>query len=107
LILPAIADKMKHKVEKGLRKNSACSECGVTWQTDVICFQKCDLGPPHFHEGSYKNNSLGAFRYYLILNNVFLLLLCLSWPPLWSSGQSSWLQILRSGFDSRRYQMFW
>jgi hypothetical protein len=26
-------------------------------------------------------------------------------PPLWSSGQSSWLQ--RSGFDSRRYQIFW
>jgi hypothetical protein len=29
------------------------------------------------------------------------------WPPLWSSGQSSWLQIQRSGFDSRRYQIFW
>jgi hypothetical protein len=28
-------------------------------------------------------------------------------PPLWSSGQSSWLQILRSGFGSRRYQIFW
>jgi hypothetical protein len=28
------------------------------------------------------------------------------WPPLWSSGQSSWLQIQRSGFDSRRYQIF-
>jgi hypothetical protein len=28
-------------------------------------------------------------------------------PPLWSSGQGSWLQIQRSGFDSRRYQMFW
>jgi hypothetical protein len=28
-------------------------------------------------------------------------------PRLWSSGQSSWLQIQRSGFDSRRYQMFW
>jgi hypothetical protein len=28
-------------------------------------------------------------------------------PPLWSSGQSSWLQIQMSGFDSRRYQMFW
>jgi hypothetical protein len=25
-------------------------------------------------------------------------------PPLWSSGQSSWLQIQR--FDSRRYQIF-
>jgi hypothetical protein len=25
-------------------------------------------------------------------------------PSLWSSGQSSWLQIQRSGFDSRHYQ---
>jgi hypothetical protein len=29
------------------------------------------------------------------------------WPPLCSSGQSSWLQIQSSGFDSRRYQIFW
>jgi hypothetical protein len=28
-------------------------------------------------------------------------------PPLWSSGQSSWLQIQTSGFDSRRYHIFW
>jgi hypothetical protein len=28
-------------------------------------------------------------------------------PPLWSSDQSSWLQIQRSGFDSRRYHIFW
>jgi hypothetical protein len=27
--------------------------------------------------------------------------------PLWSSGQSSWLQIQRSGFDSLHYQIFW
>jgi hypothetical protein len=27
-------------------------------------------------------------------------------PPLWSSGQSSWLQIQRSGFDSQSYQVF-
>jgi hypothetical protein len=27
-------------------------------------------------------------------------------PHLWSSGQSSWLQIQRSGFDSRHYQIF-
>jgi hypothetical protein len=25
-------------------------------------------------------------------------------PPLWSSGQSSWLQIRRTGIDSRHYQ---
>jgi hypothetical protein len=28
-------------------------------------------------------------------------------PPLWSSGQSSSLQIQRSGFDSRCYKIFW
>jgi hypothetical protein len=28
-------------------------------------------------------------------------------PPLWSSGQSFSLQIQRSGFDSRHYQIFW
>jgi hypothetical protein len=28
-------------------------------------------------------------------------------PPLWSSGQSSWVQIQRSGFDSLHYQIFW
>jgi hypothetical protein len=29
-----------------------------------------------------------------------------TWPPPWFSGQSSWLQIQRSGFDFRRYQIF-
>jgi hypothetical protein len=29
------------------------------------------------------------------------------WPPLWSSFQSSFIQIQRSGFDSRHYHMFW
>jgi hypothetical protein len=28
-------------------------------------------------------------------------------PPVWSSGQSSWLQIQRSEFDSRSDQIFW
>jgi hypothetical protein len=28
-------------------------------------------------------------------------------PPLWSSSQSSWLQIQRFGFDSWGYQIFW
>jgi hypothetical protein len=30
-----------------------------------------------------------------------------SGPPLWSSGQSSWLQIQRSELDSQRNQNFW
>jgi hypothetical protein len=32
------------------------------------------------------------------------LMRCLVRPPLWSSGQSSWLQIRRPRFDSRHYQ---
>jgi hypothetical protein len=28
-------------------------------------------------------------------------------PPLWSSGQIAWLQLQRSGFDFRRWQIFW
>jgi hypothetical protein len=28
-------------------------------------------------------------------------------PPLWYSGQRSWLQFQRSEFDSGRYQIFW
>jgi hypothetical protein len=28
-------------------------------------------------------------------------------PPLWSSGQISWLQNQRSGFDTRIYHIFW
>jgi hypothetical protein len=32
-----------------------------------------------------------------------LCLCCLVWSPLMSGGQSSWLQIQRSGVDSRRY----
>jgi hypothetical protein len=30
-----------------------------------------------------------------------------NWPPPWSTGQSSWLQIQRPGFDSRHCQIFW
>jgi hypothetical protein len=36
----------------------------------------------------------------------FSILISVNWPPLWSSGQGSWLQIQRSGFDSQSYQIF-
>jgi hypothetical protein len=36
--------------------------------------------------------------------NRFTITVLCWWPPLWSSGQSSWLQIRRPGFDSRHYQ---
>jgi hypothetical protein len=38
---------------------------------------------------------------------IFIAVFPWFWPLLWSSGQSSWLQIQRSGFDSQHYQIFW
>jgi hypothetical protein len=44
-------------------------------------------------------------RQYSLLNTGYLKSdMYYSRPPLWSSGQSSWLQIRRPGFDSRHYQ---
>jgi hypothetical protein len=42
---------------------------------------------------------------YIKTDNIHLIMVtyCVG-PPLWSSGQSSWLQIRRPGFDSRHYQ---
>jgi hypothetical protein len=40
-------------------------------------------------------------------NYIFVILQKQRRPPMWSSGQSSWLQIRRPGFDSRHYQIFW
>jgi hypothetical protein len=43
--------------------------------------------------------------------HIILLIVLAYWsterPSLWSRGQSSWLQIQRSGLDSRRQQIFW
>jgi hypothetical protein len=44
------------------------------------------------------------FRFLLLIYFLFPVFL---WPLLWSSDQSSWLQIQRSGFHSQRYQIFW
>jgi hypothetical protein len=38
-------------------------------------------------------------------SNYYVILLCYYYrPPLWSSGQSSWLQIRRPGFHSVHYK---
>jgi hypothetical protein len=39
--------------------------------------------------------------------SLFQILITHNWPPLWSSGQSSWLQIQMSGFDFQRRHIFW
>jgi hypothetical protein len=54
-------------------------------------------------------NILQPYRPQGLLQNSFTLLFLFYnvRPPLWSCGQSSWVQIQKSGFDFRRYQIFW
>jgi hypothetical protein len=40
-------------------------------------------------------------------NEILLTYTMSQLPLLWSSGHISWLQIQRSGFNSRHYQIFW
>jgi hypothetical protein len=72
--LPSIANKTKHKVEKYSCKNSACSQPSLTWQTDAVGLQKCDLGLLLiiFHPGSYNNNSLGTCTFFVLFWVIML-----------------------------------
>jgi hypothetical protein len=55
-----------------------------------------------FFSVSIQNNCVGTSS----LKNRNHLTICMGhdWPHLWSSGQGSWLQIRRPGFDSRYYE---
>jgi hypothetical protein len=43
----------------------------------------------------------------MMMMMMIIIIIIIMGPPVWSSRQSSWLQIQRSGFSSRRYQIFW
>jgi hypothetical protein len=45
--------------------------------------------------------------YEMVITFTFRVCVHYSGPTVWSSGQSSWLQVQRSGLDSRSYQIFW
>jgi hypothetical protein len=68
--------------------------------------------PPVYSTGSFSwgahLKTQHAILRFLSLSQISIFLAaCGLWPPLWPSGQSYWLQIQRSGFSSRRYQIFW
>jgi hypothetical protein len=50
--------------------------------------------------GSFNTTCNAILKHYHFLSTQ-------TWPPLWSNGQSSRLQIQRSRFHSRRYQIPW
>jgi hypothetical protein len=53
----------------------------------------------------YKNRAQSLIAFSELYTRIFQV--CSErWPPLWSNRQTSWLQIQRSRFDSRLYQIF-
>jgi hypothetical protein len=83
----------------------------------LIIIRNSSLGSFNF---SWKVLNVEILRWYVTLNiwhyamsHIYIAVCCVLpyyyyyWPPLWSSGQSSWLQIQRPGFDSQLYQIFW
>jgi hypothetical protein len=61
-------------------------------------------GPVWLRESEDECSTTQTQKVLLYSSNHFCRLMM--WPPLWTSGQSYWLQIQRAGFDSRRYQIF-
>jgi hypothetical protein len=71
---------------------SVCSHIWFLWGTNWISLAFCSGDVMWFLWGT---------------NWIYICYVEESRPPLWSSGQNSWLEIQRSGFYSWRYQMFW
>jgi hypothetical protein len=44
---------------------------------------------------------------FITILHIIIIIIIIIIIPLWSSGQSSWLQIRMPGFNSRHYQIFW
>jgi hypothetical protein len=80
----------------GYRSEMCCVSCEV--RTEFICYVG-ESRPPLWPSGQSS---------WLQNKDVLCFLWGMNWIyVMWSSGQSSWLLIQRSGFDSRRYQIFW
>jgi hypothetical protein len=79
------------------------------WGTNWICTRYVEESrPPLWSSGQSSWLHNGDLLCFLRGTNwIFTPYVKESRPPLWSSGHSIWLQIQRSGFDSRRYQIFW
>jgi hypothetical protein len=78
-------------------------DCGAKFRSEN--FVPTKIASPKFpHWPSFKNYKVFVIHDFQLNLNILVILGRL---PLWSSGQSSWLQIRSSGFDFRRYQIFW
>jgi hypothetical protein len=74
---------------------------GISHSRKVFSQDSCTLGGSLYIPTCDLSNVRLEFYLY---TDLFVHTVYSRGPPLWSSGQSSWLQIRRPGFDSRHYQ---
>jgi hypothetical protein len=93
----------------GLKIKKAWKPTAPTWQRTTKNNLQIDKHSPHhdFHrvlltEGLWTVSIYSETGPFALISTF-----CNGWPPLWSSGQSSWLQIQGSGLDFWCYQIFW
>jgi hypothetical protein len=101
---------------KSLNRSNVTGRIARHWDTDWTASVDSNFVPRSEFYERHQMDSL-TFSAYWHARHQILFSLCkeggqqICWShwgsPLSSSGQSSWLQIQRSGFDSRRYQLFW
>jgi hypothetical protein len=72
--------------------------------TVVLYSGSCHLVGHTFHRLEIVNSKFMPEKSDVYNQFVFNYTMVENGPPLWSSGQSSWLQIQRPGFDYRHYQ---
>jgi hypothetical protein len=102
-------------LRKSLNRSNVTGRNARHWDTDWTTSADSNFVPRSEFYESDQMDSLTFSAYWQARHQILFCLykewgqhICLShWgSPLWSSGQSSWLQIQRSGFDSRGYQIF-
>jgi hypothetical protein len=71
----------------------------LTVNNNTFCFATIDK--VFYYVASVLTTCFGFYHPFILNSNLYASALR---PPLWSSGQSCWLQIRRPGFDSRHYQ---
>jgi hypothetical protein len=78
------------------------------WGTNgiYICYVE-ESRPPLWSSGQSSWLQIGVLCFLWGTNWIYIWQVEESIPPVWYRGQSYWLQVQRSGFDSRRYQIFW
>jgi hypothetical protein len=81
--------------------NPECYEFCSRWR-NWISF-RCYPPRPHYGPASQSVSNNNEYHFFVVCTFKCIFFVRVG-PPLWSSGQSSWLQIRRPGFDSRHYQ---